>query len=147
MNLVSDILEHKGSEVWSLTPQTTVLEALKSLEEFNVGALLVVNGEKILGVVSERDIVRQLAKSEKCSLDQPVSLWMTSDVIVVPPSMSINECMQLMSKAHIRHLPVVEEGHLLGMISIGDVVRAVINDQQSTITSLENYILSQTIIN
>ena len=147
MNLVSDILEHKGSEVWSLTPQTTALEALKSLEEFNVGALLVVNGEKILGVVSERGIVRQLAKSEKCRLDQPVSLWMTSDVIVVPPSMSINECMQLMSKAHIRHLPVVEEGHLLGMISIGDVVRAVINDQQSTITSLENYILSQTIIN
>lgn len=147
MNLVSDILEHKGSEVWSLTPQTTVLEALKSLEEFNVGALLVVNGEKILGVVSERDIVRQLAKSENCSLDQPVSLWMTSNVIVVSPSTSINDCMQLMSKAHIRHLPVVEDGNLLGMISIGDVVRAVINDQQSTITSLENYILSQTIIN
>jgi CBS domain-containing protein len=147
VNLVSDILEHKGSEVWSLTPQTTVLEALKSLEEFNVGALLVVNGEKILGVVSERDIVRQLAKSENCSLDQPVSLWMTSNVIVVSPSTSINDCMQLMSKAHIRHLPVVEDGNLLGMISIGDVVRAVINDQQSTIASLENYILSQTIIN
>lgn len=147
MNLVSDILEHKGSEVWSLTPKSTVLEALKSLEEFNVGALLVVEGEKIRGVVSERDIVRQLAKSGNCSLDQPVSLWMTTNVIAVSPSTSINDCMQLMSKAHIRHLPVVEEGHLLGIISIGDVVRAVISDQQSTIASLENYILSQTIIN
>lgn len=147
MNLVSDILKHKGSEVWTLTPQTTVLEALKSLEEFNVGALLVVNGGKILGVVSERDIVRQLAKNENRSLEQPVSQWMTSNVIAVSPSTSINDCMQLMSQAHIRHLPVVEDGQLLGMISIGDVVRAVISDQQSTITSLENYILSQTMIN
>ncbi len=147
MNLVSDILKHKGSEVWTLTPQTTVLEALKSLEEFNVGALLVVNGEKILGVVSERDIVRQLAKNETSQSGPTSSQWMTSNVIVVSPSTSINDCMQLMSKAHIRHLPVVEDGHLLGMISIGDVVRAVISDQQSTITSLENYILSQTMIN
>lgn len=147
MNIVSDILDHKGADVWSLKPQTTVLEALKSLEKFNVGALLVVNEGNIIGVISERDIVRQLAKNNDCRVDQPVSQWMTSDVIAVTPTTSINECMQLMSKAHIRHLPVVEDGKLLGMISIGDVVNAVINDQQSTIASLENYILSQTIIN
>jgi len=143
MNTVKDILDHKGKNVWSVAPKDTLLTALKMMETHKVGSLLVIDQGVIKGIITERDFAWQIAEKGTCPLDQPVSLWMTVDVIAVPIKTSINECMQLMSREHIRHLPVVEEGALVGIISIGDVVKAVISGQQSTILGLENYILSQ----
>jgi len=143
MNTVKDILDHKGKNVWSVAPKDTLLTALKMMEAHGVGSLLVIDQGVIKGIITERDFAWQIAEKGTCPLDQPVSLWMTVDVIAVPIETSINECMQLMSREHIRHLPVVEEGVLVGIISIGDVVKAVISGQQSTILGLENYILSQ----
>jgi CBS domain-containing protein len=143
MNTVKDILDHKGKNVWSVAPKDTLLTALKMMEAHRVGSLLVIDQGVIKGIITERDFCWQIADKSSCPLDQPVSLWMTVDVIAVPEKTSINECMQLMSREHIRHLPVVEEGVLAGIISIGDVVKAVISGQQSTILGLENYILSQ----
>ena len=143
MNTVKDILDHKGKNVWSVAPKDTLLTALKMMEAHKVGSLLVIDQGVIKGIITERDFAWQVAEKGACPLDQPVSLWMTVDVIAVPVMTSINEVMQLMSREHIRHLPVVEEGALVGIISIGDVVKAVISGQQSTILGLENYILSQ----
>lgn len=143
MNTVKEILDQKGKNVWMIAPQDTQLHALQLLKEKKVGALLVVDQGLVCGIISERDFAWRIAETGTCPLDQAVSLWMTSDVIVVSPDMSINECMQLMSREHVRHLPVMEGGKLVGLISIGDVVRAVISGQQSTILGLENYILSQ----
>ncbi len=143
MNTVKDILDHKGKNVWSVAPKDTLLTALKMMEAHKVGSLLVIDQGVIKGIITERDFAWQIAEKGTCPLDQPVSLWMTVDVIAVPVKTSINEVMQLMSREHIRHLPVIEEGALVGIISIGDVVKAVISGQQSTILGLENYILSQ----
>lgn len=143
MHTVKDILGEKGKNVWVVTSQTSLLAALRIMKEKRVGALLVVDQERISGIISERDFAARIAETGSCPLEQEVALWMTRDVIAVSPDMSINECMQLMSREHIRHLPVVEQGKLVGLISIGDVVRAVISGQQSTILGLENYILSQ----
>ncbi|PKN87596.1 MAG: histidine kinase [Chloroflexi bacterium HGW-Chloroflexi-8] len=143
MNTVKDILDQKGKNVWSVGPQDTLLDALKMFRAHGIGSLLVIEQGNIKGIITERDFAWQIADKGLCPLNQPVSMWMTSDVIVVSPDMSINECMQLMSREHVRHLPVVDRGKLSGMISIGDVVKAVISGQQSTILGLENYILSQ----
>ncbi len=147
MNTVKDILAEKGKQVWTVEPKTTLIEALKKLRTHKVGALLVVENGVVKGIISERDFAYQIAEKSTCPLEEPVSSWMTREVIAVKSSTTINECMQLMSREHIRHLPVVDEGKLVGLISIGDVVRAVIIGQQSTILGLENYILSQRLTN
>ncbi|MDO9086441.1 MAG: CBS domain-containing protein [Anaerolineaceae bacterium] len=147
MNTVKDILAEKGKQVWSVEPKTTLIETLKTLRAHSVGALLVVEAGEVKGIISERDFSYRIAEESACPLDSPVSAWMTKEVIAVQPNTTINECMQLMSREHIRHLPVVENDHLVGLISIGDVVRAVISGQQSTILGLENYILSQRLTN
>jgi len=147
MNTVKDILAEKGKQVWTVEPKTTLIEALKKLRTHKVGALLVVENGVVKGIISERDFAYQIAEKSTCPLEEPVSSWMTREVIAVKSSTTINECMQLMSREHIRHLPVVDEGKLVGLISIGDVVRAVISGQQSTILGLENYILSQRLTN
>jgi CBS domain-containing protein len=147
MNTVKDILAEKGKQVWSVEPNLSLIEVLKKLRSHNVGALLVVEAGEVKGIISERDFAYQIADNGACPLDAPVSIWMTKEVIAISSSTSINECMQLMSREHIRHLPVVDEGRLVGIISIGDVVRAVISGQQSTILGLENYILSQRLTN
>lgn len=147
MNTVKEILAEKGKQVWTVEPKTSLLNTLKALKDHKVGALLVVESGMVKGIISERDFAYRIAEKNTCPLEEPVETWMTKEVIAVTSDTSINECMQLMSREHIRHLPVVDDGKLVGIISIGDVVRAVISGQQSTILGLENYILSQRLTN
>lgn len=147
MNTVEDMLEGKGKQVWSVEPKSSLISALKKMRSNNVGALLVVEDGEVKGIISERDFAYKIAEKSACPLDESVATWMTSKVIAVESSTTINECMQLMSREHIRHLPVVDDGRLVGIISIGDVVRAVISGHESTIMGLENYILSQRLTN
>lgn len=140
MPTVNDLLKYKGREVYSVSPETSTLDALKLMAEKNIGAVLVLDGKKISGIVSERDIVRQIAKENVCKGDQPVKQYMTELIYVVSPSQTINDCMDMMTQKHIRHLPVVENEELMGLISIGDVVKNLIAAQETTIDHLEKYI-------
>ena len=137
---VSDVLKHKGSQVWSLNVDASLREALALLAEKDVGALLIVDGEKVAGVFSERDFARKLAEKEMLPMDTPIKQLMTKDVFTVSPTDNIEQCMQLMTDKHIRHLPVLENDKLVGLISIGDVVKHLISNQKSFISQLENYI-------
>jgi len=130
----------QGSQVWFVSPTADMLETLKIMAEKGVGALLVVEGEEIKGIVSERDFARVVARQERCALNTTVLEYMTTRVVTVTPDQSIEDCMRLMTKEHIRHLPVVEGKKLVGLISIGDVVKEVISGKDSKISSLENYI-------
>lgn len=143
MYTVNDLLKIKGRAVWACSPHTSLLDALKLMAEKNIGALLVMEGEKVDGIISERDVVRQIANTANCPIDAPIAEFMTKDVIVVHLDHTVQECMQLMTQAHIRHLPVFDKDQLVGMISIGDVVRALIDEQQLTIHALEGYILGR----
>jgi CBS domain-containing protein len=140
MITVSDLLKTKGNQVWSISPNMSVLETLQFMAEKDVGALLVLENEKIVGIISERDFVRSIAKTERCVLNTTVLEYMTKKVISVRPNQSIEECMQLMTKEHIRHLPVVEGDKLVGLISIGDVVKGLMSYDQTMIDNLQNYI-------
>lgn len=140
MILVSDLLKHKGAQVWSLNVDATLKDALVLLAEKDIGALLVMDGERVAGIFSERDFARRLAKEDVPSMNTPVADLMTRDVFSVSPADNIEQCMQLMTDQHIRHLPVLEEGQLVGMISIGDVVKQLISHQKSFISQLEDYI-------
>jgi CBS domain-containing protein len=140
MATVRDLLKLKGNQVWTISPTTSVIDTLKFMSDKDVGALLVVEGDQILGVISERDFVRSIAQTGQCLLYAQVQNYMTKEVVTVKPSQTIDECMQLMTKQRIRHLPVVENQALVGLISIGDVVKEMISSKESTITSLENFI-------
>ena len=140
MPTVRDLLRTKGDEVWYVTPNADMLETLKIMADKRVGALVVLDEGKIQGIVSERDFARGVAREERCALNTTVLEYMTSNVITVTPETSIEECMRLMTNERIRHLPVMEGGHLAGIISIGDVVKEIISSMDSTIHSLENYI-------
>jgi CBS domain-containing protein len=137
---VSDILQKKGAVVFSVTGATTVLEALKLLSEKNIGALPVVENNKLIGILSERDYARKIILKGKASHDTPVSEIMTENPFTILPEDNIESCMAVMSDKHIRHLPVVKDNALVGMISIGDVVTAIIQSQKETIDHLQNYI-------
>jgi len=140
MTTVRDMLKAKGNQVWSIAPGTSVLQALEIMAEKNVGALLVLQDEQLAGIISERDFSRSIAKNGICMIDVPVQDIMTKEVFTVLPELSTEECMSLMTEKHIRHLPVVVENKLLGLISIGDVVKEVISAKESHIHILENYI-------
>jgi CBS domain-containing protein len=140
MATVRDLLKGKGNQVWSIAPGTTVLDALQFLAEKDVGALLVLEADKIVGIISERDFVRSIAKTGQCLLHTTVQEYMTRDVFSISPDQSIEDCMQLMTRHHIRHLPVLEKDTIVGLISIGDVVKEIISTKDSTINQLENYI-------
>ena len=140
MSTVKDILIEKGDDVWALAPTDTVKTALKELANKDVGALLVMDGVELVGIVSERDFVRSVADFGICKMDAPVDAYMTKEVITVTPETKIMETMELMTQHHIRHLPVVKNRRVVGVISIGDVVRMIINDKESMIRSLESYI-------
>ena len=140
MATVRHILQTKGNEIWSVTPDTSVYDALQVMAEKNVGALLVMSGEKLLGIFSERDYARKNILNGEYSHATAIKEVMTSMVMFVHPDQSIEECMALMTQRRVRHLPVIEQGHLVGLISIGDVVKEIISDQQQTIQHLENYI-------
>ena len=137
---VSDILQKKGSAVIFATSSTSVLDALKLMSEKNIGALLVIDDGKLTGIFSERDYARKVVLKGKASADTAVKEIMTESPFTVQPEDSIETCMGIMSDKHIRHLPVVKEGIVAGMISIGDVVTTIIQSQKETIDQLKNYI-------
>jgi CBS domain-containing protein len=141
MTSIRQMLAHKP-EVFSVTPETTVFDALRLMEQKNIGALLVIGGERLLGIFSERDYARRMILHGRASRDTPVREVMTDDVFVISPEANAGECMVHMTDRHIRHLPVVEAGKVVGVISIGDVVRAVIEDLRFSIRQLEGYIQS-----
>ena len=137
---VSDILQKKGSYVFSVASSSTVLEALKIMSEKNIGAMLVMDGDKLTGILSERDYARKIILKGKASHDTPVSEIMTASPFTISPEDNIETCMSIMSDRHFRHLPVVKENVVVGMISIGDVVTAIINSQKEIIDHLQSYI-------
>ena len=137
---VAEILQTKGSKVFSITSDITVYEALKAMGEKNIGALLVIEGQQLMVIISERDFARKIILKGKSSHDTLVKEIMTENVISISPEDSIEKCMELMSERHIRHLPVMKDGIVTGIISITDVVTAIIASQKETISYLHNYI-------
>jgi len=137
---VERILKRKGSEVYSIPPHITVYEALETLAEKNVGALVVMDGTDLVGILSERDYVRKVIIKGHSSRDLKVSEIMSSPVVTVNPKATIDECMQRMTDKRCRHLPVVDEGRLVGVVSIGDLVNWIMTAQDQTIHQLEDYI-------
>jgi CBS domain-containing protein len=137
---VAEILQATGTKVFSITSDYTVYDALKAMGEKNIGALLVIEHQQLIGIISERDYARKIILKGKSSHDTLVKEIMTKEVISVSPSDNIDKCMGLMSKRHIRHLPVMQDGIVTGIISITDVVSAIIESQKETITLLHNYI-------
>jgi CBS domain-containing protein len=141
MKNAADILQSKpNTTVHSVTPSTSMFEAIKLMAEKNIGALLVVEGETIRGIVSERDYARKIILAGKSSRETPVGDVMTAPVMYVGPTASTQECMALMTDRRLRHLPVMENGKLLGMISIGDLVKDIISEQSFMIEQLQHYI-------
>lgn len=140
MGTVRDILQTKGNAVYSISPDHSVYDALEFLEEKNLGCLVVVENEKLVGVFTERDYARKVVLKGKSSKETPVRDIMTGKVIVVTPTTSIETCMQMMTEKHIRHLPVVENGKLAGLISIGDLVGFTIAEKDHLIDTLSHYI-------
>ena len=140
MEFVNEILKEKGHEVLSVTPETSVFEALKLMANKNVGSLLVLENDQMIGLFSERDYARKVILKGKSSRDTPVREIMSSRVVYVRPNQTVEECMALMTDKRVRHLPVMEDKQLVGLISIGDVVKAIIFEQEFLIHQLENYI-------
>jgi CBS domain-containing protein len=140
--LVAHLLEHKGSTVHSIEPERPVIDAVRLMAQYGIGALLVMQNSQLLGVLSERDYARKVVLMGRSSSDTAVREIMSSPVITVRPSQSVRECMQIMTERRVRHLPVLEERRILGVLSIGDLVRAVVEEQQQTIEQLEQYIRS-----
>jgi CBS domain-containing protein len=140
MATVAHLLGQKPRAIHSVPPDAPVLEAIRLMAEHGVGALLVMQGAKLEGIVSERDYARKVILRGRSSSDTPVRQIMTAEVITVDPSNSAQQCMKIMTDRRVRHLPVVEGGRVVGMLSIGDLVRAVLAEQAQTIEQLENYI-------
>lgn len=137
---VKDILDKKGTDIYSVGQSESVLDAISKMAELNIGALVVMDDQTLVGIISERDYRNKVILKGRTSKDTLVSQIMVDQVICVQPSDNINLCMQLMTNKKIRHLPVLDEGSLAGVISIGDVVKAVIESQKNEIDSLRNYI-------
>ncbi|MGH8211110.1 MAG: CBS domain-containing protein [Steroidobacteraceae bacterium] len=140
MTTARHLLDHKGRAIFCIGPEEPVLEAIRLMADHHVGALLVMKGEALVGIVSERDYARKVILKGRSSADTPVSQIMSSPVTTVSLSNSVQECMQLMTEHRLRHLPVMEGGTVVGMVSIGDLVKAVMEEQQRTIEQLESYI-------
>ena len=137
---VEQLLDQKPRAIYAVGPEEPVLTAIKKMAEHHVGALLVMSGEKLVGIVSERDYARKVILLGRSSSDTPVSQIMSSPVHTISTKRSVEDCMRLMTERRVRHLPVVENGRVVGVISIGDLVKAVIEDQRQTIEQLEDYI-------
>jgi CBS domain-containing protein len=140
MQTVSHLLREKGSQIFSVTPEDSVLHAIEVMATRHVGALLVMSQGSLIGIISERDYARKVILKQRSSHDTPVGDIMTSPAISVTPEDSIHRCMQLMTDGKFRHLPVVSGGRVVGMLSIGDLVKAVIKGQTEHIEQLERYI-------
>ena len=140
MRTASQLLEEKGHEVHAIAADAPVLEAIKRMAELGIGALLVLRDGRLVGVVSERDYARKVILKGRSSADTAVSEIMSGEVVTVSPLDSTDQCMRLMTHGRFRHLPVVEQGQIVGVLSIGDLVKAVIADQQHEIEQLQHYI-------
>ena len=140
MKTVRQLLQSKGNDIWSVSPGTSVLDALKLMAEKNIGALLVLESGRLVGIFSERDYARKVILRGKASRSTRVREIMSRKVVYVRPEQGTEECMGIMTQKRIRHLPVMEGGDLAGMISIGDVVKSIISEQEFTIRQLERYI-------
>ena len=137
---ISEILTHKGNTAWSISPDATVFEAIQMMTDKNIGALLVTEHNKLVGIVSERDYTRKIVIKGKASKTTAVREILSSHVIHVSPSHTVEDCMRLMTDHHFRHLPVLEGEKILGIISIGDLVNWIISAQHTTISQLQTYI-------
>ncbi len=140
MKQVTDLLNVKGREVWSLAPDSTVYDAIDLMAHRGIGALLVMEGERLVGIVSERDYARKVVLKGRSSRDTLVREIMTEQVICIRPQLTVEEAMALMTDKRVRHLPVVVDKKVVGVISIGDVVRGIIEDREFEIQQLTNYI-------
>jgi CBS domain-containing protein len=139
---VQDVLNEKGRNVYKIGPDDTVFDALRVMAEHEVGALPVLEGDRLVGLISERDYARKVILLERSSRRTPVRDIMTPRVTCVGPTRTVEECMALMTDKRTRHLPVLEDGRLIGLVSIGDLVKAIIDEQQFIISQLETYIAS-----
>lgn len=137
---VKHLLARKGNDVWSVDAEEPVLEAIQIMADRHVGALPVLRNDELVGVISERDYARKVVLLGRSSAETPVWEIMSAPVVTVTPEHGVRECMQIVTDRRIRHLPVVEDGRMVGVISIGDLVRAVIEEQQETIQQLERFI-------
>ena len=137
---VRQLINRKGNEIWAAQPDTTVLEALNLMAAKEIGALLVLDGDQLVGIFSERDYARKVILQGKSSQNTTISEIMTRKVVVVHPHQTMKDCMALMTDKRIRHLPVIENDAVMGVISIGDVVKEIISEQEFVIGQLENYI-------
>lgn len=142
MKTVKQLLSTKSADIFSVPADTSVLNALRVMMEKNISALLILEDNQLSGIFTERDYARKIILQGKASADTPLSEVMTSNPITVSTADSLDHCMQIMTDKHIRHLPVVHENELAGMVSIGDVVKFIMEDQKQTISQLENYISS-----
>jgi len=140
MKLVQHLLDNKGRDIISILPDASVLDAIKLMADKGIGALVVIDGGDLKGIVTERDYARKVIIKGRASDSTPVADIMTADVITASSQLTVNECMEMMTAKKCRHLPVVDDGDLVGMISIGDLVQAIISDQQEEIEQLEHYI-------
>ena len=140
MRNVSQIMERKGDQVVSVERQSPVLEAIRVMAEHHIGAVLVMEGDQLLGILSERDYARKVILQGRSSHDTAVAVIMSSPVVCVGPHDSVAECMSIMTEKHIRHLPVIEGERVIGVISIGDLVKEMIEEQKQEISLLQQYI-------
>jgi CBS domain-containing protein len=137
---VEEILQQKGHDVWTISPKATVMEALKLMAEKHIGALVVMHDDQVAGIISERDYARKVILRGRSSINTHIKDIMTDKVYYVSPKTTTEECMILTTQQSIRHLPVLENGKLVGLISIGDVVKSIIGEQETTIRELSDYI-------
>jgi CBS domain-containing protein len=140
MTIVSQLLAGKGEKIWTIEAEEPVLAAIQIMADRRVGALPVLRGPELVGIISERDYARKVILLRRSSAETPVWQIMSSPVVTVTPAESVRHCMELMTERRIRHLPVTDQGQLVGMVSIGDCVRHVIEEQQETIEQLEKFI-------
>jgi len=140
---IASILENKGSEIWSISPEATVYDAIAMMADKGIGALLILSGGSLVGILSERDYARKIMLQGRSSRDTRVREIMTSDPVTVTPAHTVEECMRIITYHRVRHLPVMDGDRLLGVISIGDLVNAIIAAQAQTIDHLHTYITSK----
>jgi len=140
MTTIAQLLNAKGDQIWSVEPKATIFEALEIMSEKEIGALLVMEDGKLTGIFSERDYARKVILKGKSSKETPVGELMTKKVFYIDSQKTINDCMAMMTAKRIRHVPVIEDNQVMGIVTIGDVVNQIISEQEVTINHLENYI-------
>ena len=142
MRTVRQVLESKNPEVHAVGPDAPVIDALRLMAQKGIGAVLVMEGRQLIGILSERDYARKVVLHERSSASTPVTEIMTSEVVAVPPEAGVKACLQILTDHRIRHLPVMEDGQIVGVVSIGDLVKAVIDEQRRELDQLQHYIVS-----